>query len=464
MKTYYIKCYGCQQNKNDAEILAGIMESLGYSPVETPEEASVVLVNTCTVRWAAENKALGYIGKLKGIIDRDSHLTPHISRLVGICGCLAQQEKDGLLKKYPFVDFVLGPGSLHELASMITSPACRTGRHLASPISHLGPFIETCDPSLRNLPQKRKPSTVAYVSIMYGCDNFCSFCIVPYVRGREVSRPKEDILTEIEGLDKSVFKEVVLLGQNVNSYGKGYEVKGKGEGNDPHTSYPLPYTCNLAQLLREVNAIKGIDRIKFLTSHPRDMSDEIIQAVKELPKVCEYFHLPLQSGDDEVLKAMNRGYTLHYYSDLVDKIRKAIPDAAITSDVIVGFPGETDKQLKNTLKAIKDVGFDTVNTLSYSDRPGTAASKMEGKIPEEVKGLRLKEVMGVVEATALKKNQQLVGKTVEILVDSPNTGRTRGNKIVKFKGDKALVGKLVNVAITKAKSFIMEGETIPNSR
>jgi len=431
-KTYFIKTYGCQMNVNDSEALAGILESLGYSEAKTPEEADVVLVNTCTVRGSAENKAVGYIGRMKKFKSHGPSPKTQVPspKIIGVCGCLAQQEKKALLTKYPFIDFILGPASLHELKEVLGE------RYEVN-----GTQIETCDPEMRNLPQKRKPSTVAYVSIMYGCDNFCSFCIVPYVRGREVSRPKEDILKDINALDKDIFKEVVLLGQNVNSY-KGLGTRDQGLGG----------------LLREVHKMNGIERIKFLTSHPRDMSDDIIQAVRDLPKVCEYFHLPIQSGDDDVLKAMNRGYTLHYYMDMVNRIRKAVPDAAITSDIIVGFPGETDKQFENTLKCIKDIGFDTVNTMAYSDRPGTASSKMEGKIPEKVKKERLQEVMAVVEATALKKNQGLEGKTVEILVDEPNLGRTRTNKIVKFKGNSSLVGKLVDVKIKKAKSWVVEGQ------
>lgn len=421
-------------NVNDSEALAGQLESLGYSEAKTPESADIILVNTCTVRGSAESKALGYIASLKSSKGQGTRG----KKTIGVCGCLAQQEKDLLLKKYPFVDFVLGPGSLHELSL-----------YLAPQTSYPDSFVETCDPSKRNLPQKRAPSTVAYVSIMYGCDNFCSYCVVPYVRGREVSRPKEDILKEIEGLDKNIYKEVVLLGQNVNSYkGQGSRDKGQ-EGRIQSTG--------LAALLYEVNNIEGIDRVRFLTSHPRDMSDEIIQAVKELPKVCEYFHLPIQSGDDEVLRAMNRGYTLSYYKDMADRIRRAVPDAAITSDAVVGFPGETDAQFRNTLKAIKDIGFDLVNTFSYSDRAGTAASKMDGKISEKVKKERLKELMAVVEDVAAKKNQALMGRTVEVLVDGPNIGRTRTNKVVKFKGDRSLVGKLVNVEIKKARSWVLQG-------
>jgi len=426
MPRYYIKTYGCQMNVNDSEVLAGMLESMGYSEAENPEDADVILVNTCTVRQRAEDKAYTFIYDLRKLKVENSEL------IVGICGCLPQQEKEGLFKKFPFVDFVLGPASIHELGSLIVNHK-----------SKIGMLIETCNPETRNLPQARKPSTTAYISITYGCDNYCSFCIVPYVRGREVSRSKEDILREINGLDKSLFKEVVLLGQNVNSYKNG-----------------------LAGLLRAVSdleprrsvagSIDQIERIRFLTSHPRDMTDDIIQAVRELPKVCEYFHLPLQSGDDEILKKMNRGYTIHYYICLVDRIRKAIPEAAITSDVVVGFPGETDKKFKNTLKAIENLELDSVNTAAYSDRRFTAASKMADKIPDDVKSERLQEVMRVVEDVAFRKNQNLVGKTVEILVDSPGTGRTRTNKIVKFDGGPSQIGKLVNVKIKSAKSWVLQ--------
>jgi tRNA-2-methylthio-N6-dimethylallyladenosine synthase len=438
MSKYFIKTYGCQMNKNDSEVLAGIMESLGYRESMAPDDADVILVNTCTVRQKAEAKALGYIAGLKRYksearnskSETNSNTKIQNRKTIGICGCLPQQEKDALLKKFPFVDFVLGPGSMHELKAVIGDRG--TGK---------GIFVETCNPELRNLPQARKPSTVAYVSIMYGCDNYCSFCIVPYVRGREVSRPGNDILREIEELDRGIFKEIVLLGQNVNSY------RGHGFG--------------LADLLREVHEINGVERIRFLTSHPRDMDEDIIQAVKELPKVCKYFHLPIQSGDDEILKAMNRGYDLAYYKKLVEKIRKVIPEAAITSDVVVGFPGETDKQFENTLKAIGDIEFDLVNTAAYSDRPGTAAEKMDGKLPDDVKSDRLQRVMKVVEEVAYKRNQKLAGRTVEILVDKENIGRTRTNKTVKFSGNKSLIGKSVKVEIKKAKSWVLEGRIEP---
>ncbi len=446
-KSYFIKTYGCQQNVNDSEILAGILESMGYSEAQNPEDADIILVNTCTVRQRAENKAYGFIGGLKKLKSGDerremrdekkSHLTPHTSRLIGVCGCLPQQERANLLQKFPFVDFILGPANVHELREILDG---------ARPKSIT--LTETCNPENRNLPQKRAQDVTAYISIMYGCNNFCSFCIVPYVRGREVSRPEKDILNEIKGLDKNIFKEVVLLGQNVNSYrGQGLGARDQGKG--------------LAGLLKEVHEIKGLERIRFLTSHPRDMSDNIIQAVEGLPKVCEFFHLPLQSGDDQVLKNMNRGYTADYYCSLIDKIRKEIPDAAITSDVVVGFPGETEEQFEHTLYMIRDVRFDAVNTAAYSLRPKTKAAKLPGHLPDDVKRARLNKVMKVVEETAWNVNQKLVGKTVEVLVDKSGIGRTRGNKVVKFDGGNSLAGQLVHVKIVEAKSWVITGSLNP---
>jgi tRNA-2-methylthio-N6-dimethylallyladenosine synthase len=288
---------------------------------------------------------------------------------------------------------------------------------------------------------------------MEGCNNFCSFCVVPYVRGREESRPAIEILEEIKGLDKSIFKEVVLLGQNVNSY------KGRETGNALRVT-----RYGLAQLLKDIHGIDGIERIRFLTSHPRDMSDDIIDAVRELPKVCEYFHLPLQSGDDQILKAMNRGYTSDNYRKLVEKIRKKIPEASITSDAIAGFPGETDGQFENTLKLISELELDLVNTFTYSPRPGTAAEKLPGQLPEEVRSQRLRRLMDVVEVTAGRKNKRLAGTIQEVLVERKKnnrlSGRTRGNTLVKFESEKDLTGKTVNVRITAPAPFVLEGEPV----
>lgn len=410
-------------NKNDSEVLAGILERHGYTRIEGTEDADIILVNTCTVRQTAEDKAYGYISSLKRVKSRGSRVK------VGICGCISQQGKSNLFTRFPFIDFVLGPNSLHELSNILANGKLQMA------------VRESCNPELRELPVKREFSTSAWISIIYGCDNFCSFCIVPYVRGRERSRSKESILKEIKGLDKNTYKEVILLGQNVNSYGKG-------------TNY------GLTELLRDIHNVRGVERIRFLTSHPRDMSDDIINAVKKIPKVCEFFHLPLQSGDNEILKRMNRGYASDHYRRLVEKIRSKIPDTAITSDVVVGFPGETEKQFEATCNIIKELELDAVNTAAYSIREGTAAAEMDGQLPDNIKQNRLQKIMKVVEETAWKVNQKLIGKTVEILVDGKGySGRTRTNKIVKFHADRNdLLGKLVNVRIISAKSWVLEGE------
>ncbi|MFC1767922.1 tRNA (N6-isopentenyl adenosine(37)-C2)-methylthiotransferase MiaB, partial [Candidatus Margulisiibacteriota bacterium] len=354
-------------------------------------------------------------------------------RIIGLCGCIAEKDKNDIFRKIPFVDFVVGPGQEGNIMGLINK--VKKGEH------KLVSTGELCgDYPFKTI--KREKSTTAYIRIMVGCDNYCSYCIVPYVRGREISRLKEDILEEINDLDKKTYKEVVLLGQNVNSYGKG-------------TDHMFP------QLLKDVSGLKGVERIRFFTSHPRDMSDEIIDAVKELPKACEFFHLPLQSGDDVILKRMNRGYTSDHYRKLVDRIRKKIPHAAITSDVVAGFPGETEEQFENTLKLISELELDLVNTFAYSIRQGSAAAKMEGQLPKDVIKDRLQRLMKVVEATVLKRNNALVGTAQEVLVDCKTrtglSGRTRGNKIVLFEGPQKLIGKLVNMKITGAKAWVLHG-------
>jgi tRNA-2-methylthio-N6-dimethylallyladenosine synthase len=417
-KNYFIKTYGCQMNENDSEIMAGILESKGFKPAADIASADIIIANTCSVRDGAERKAKGFIAGL-------AHLKNHKkSLLVGVTGCMAERMGEEILKKYKFVDFVLGPNREMEIEDVVGgSPrAVRTGD---------APDFK--DSSLA----KRQGSVNAWVTIMEGCNNFCSYCIVPYVRGREKSRPVDDVLREIEGLNKDLFKEVTLLGQNVNSY-----------------------EFRLAKLLEEVSKIDGIRRIKFMTSHPRDMGEDIIRAVAENEKVCEFFHLPLQSGDDDVLKAMNRGYDSSYYRGLVKKIRNMVPSAAITSDVIAGFPGETEKNFENTLDLIRELELDSVNTLAFDPRPGTAAEKLSGRLPHEAVSGRLQRLMRVVEETALKKNSSLTGSVQELLVESPVTGRTRTNKIVKFSSKKAKQGDIVKARITAAKSWVLQGEII----
>ena len=423
-------------NVNDTEILAGMLESEGYEAAKDIRVSGdqgaresgyqdirdgIILVNTCCVRESAENKAFGFISSLKPIKAQNPDL------IVAVCGCIPKEVHIDLKKKFPFVDLIFGPDEKHKLSEFLGLNGCE-------------------------IKPKREKSVTAYVTIIEGCNNFCSFCIVPYVRGRERSRPAHEIIEEIKELDKSVFKEVVLLGQNVNSY--------QGLAARPACRQAGGQLLGIANLLQQVHEIDGIERIRFLTSHPRDMSDDIIDAVKDLPKVCEYFHLPLQSGDDEILKAMNRGYTSDYYRRLVERIRNKIPDATVTSDAIAGFPGETEEQFKNTLKLIKELELDLVNTAAYSIRPGTAALKLPGQLPENTKKERLKELMAIVEAAALKRNKGLIGKTLEVLVNENGVGRTRGNKVVKFRSKEDLTGQLINVKVTDAGSWVLAGDIV----
>ena len=440
-------------NENDSEVLSHILEQAGYQELRTSgypdiKGPGIVLLNTCCVRENAEQKARGYLGALKNLKEKNPNV------LIGLCGCIPQERGEEILKKYPYLDLLMGPAALFRFSEILKK--LESGSRVVDLSEDYD--IEHCVPERKN----EKNKVLAYITIMRGCNNFCSYCIVPYVRGREQSRNVESILSEIKGLDPSI-KEIMLLGQNVNSYKYG-----------------------LAELLRKIDGLitehgtrNTEHRIRFMTSHPRDMSDEIINAVKELPQFCEYFHLPLQHGDDEMLKAMNRGYDSGFYKRLVDKIRGNIPGAAVTSDIIVGFPGETDKQFQNSLKMIRECELDLVNTTAYSIRPKTKAALMKGHLPEEIKQERLQEVMRVVNDVALKQNRKLVGTTQEILVDQSASqpvgqskikdwktgrpedrrtfwGRTRTNKIVKFSGNYK-IGDLAAVKITSAKAFILQG-------
>ena len=423
VKRYFIKTYGCQMNENDSEIMSGMLESKGFRPAKDIGSADIIITNTCSVRDGAERKAKGFIADLVHLKKKKKGL------LIGVTGCMAERMGDDLLKKYGFVDFVLGPNMEGKIADILEDRSRPTGATLLC----TGDSPDFKKASLA----VRENAVNAWVTIMEGCDNFCSYCIVPYVRGREKSRAVDEILREIEALDKNTFKEVTLLGQNVNSYSFG-----------------------LAGLLKKVAKVDGVHRVKFMTSHPKDMSDDIIDAVAGNEKICEYFHLPLQSGDDEILAKMNRGYDSAYYSSLVKKIRRLIPGAAVTSDVIAGFPGETRKNFENTLNLIKELELDAVNTLAFDPRPGTAAAKMHGKLDRAEISERLQELMRTVEDVTEKKNRALIGSVHELLVESPGIGRTRTNKIVKFGPKEIKQGAFVTARIVSAKSWVLQGELI----
>ncbi len=422
MPAYFIRTYGCQMNESDSEIIAGILESKGFVPSPDALNADIIITNTCSVRDSAEGKAKGFISTLAELKRKNPAL------IIAVIGCMAERLKESLLRTYPFVDIVLGPNKENEIETAIEKI-----------YSGQNSFVLTGDDTaFRNsLLSKRVPGVNAWVTIMEGCNNFCSYCIVPYVRGREKSRPPQEVLDEIHSLDKSIFKEVMLLGQNVNSYEHGF-----------------------SKLLASAADIPGVLRLRFMTSHPKDMTDDIIDAVRDIPNVCESFHIPLQSGDDGILKLMNRGYDADYYSRLVGRIRDKIPEASVSADAIAGFPGETQTQFENTLRLIEKLELDAVNTLAFNPRPGTKAASLPDQVDQSEKSRRLQELMLVVEAAAMKRSRRFLGTTQEILVEKPGSGRTRSGKIVKFPKGAVKAGDFVLVRINEAKSWVLDAEVV----
>ncbi len=436
-KKVYIKTFGCQMNENDSEKMLWLL-SEEYEPVKAPSEADLILINTCSVREKPEYKVHSEVGRFKHLKKRKPHL------ILGITGCVAQQKGEALVKRFPFVDIVLGTQEFYRIKEAIK--LVKKGK---------GPVVWTELKDSFNLPfvppvRKLCSGVKAYVTIMQGCDNFCTYCIVPYVRGREVSRPPEEILKEVETLASYGIKEVMLLGQNVNSYGK----KEKG--------FP-----SFAELLKMVAQIEGIWRVRFTTSHPKDLSDELIEVIAKEPKVCKHLHLPLQAGSNRVLKRMNRKYTLEDYLQKVEKLKKLCPEIALTTDIIVGFPGETEKDFEETLKALEKIRYHEIFSFKYSDRPFTAAQKFEDKVPEEEKEKRLDAVHKVQERITQEIYQSYVGKEVEVLVEGRSKkdpsmfmGRTSTNVIVNFIAalEEELIGTLVKVRVTSAGKHSLKGE------
>lgn len=437
-KYYHNLTYGCQMNENDSERLAGQLEAVGYTYTDSLEEADLILINTCCVRESAEKKIYGKIGELK----RLKAVRPHL--IIGIVGCMAQKDREKIIKKAPHVDIVMGTNNLHKLVEIIAE--------VASSKEHVVAVWEEAGAASGEFPVSHKGKVAAYVPIMYGCNNFCTYCIVPYVRGRERSRKVSDIVKEVTQLGSEGFKDITLLGQNVNSYGKDHH-----EG-----------TTDFADLLAEVDKVETIERIRYMTSHPRDMNRKVIETVAGSQKICEHFHLPIQAGSDILLKRMNRGYTTEYYRELIKNVRTLVPGASITTDLIVGFPGETDELFAETLTFIKEIQFDAAYTFLYSQRSGTPAATMPEQIPLEVKKARLKKLMDAQNEISLLLNKKLEGRTVEVLVegDSKNDaakfmGRTRTNKLVIWeKTGRENVGDLVNIEITHAQTWLLKGQAI----
>ena len=437
-RKFYIRTYGCQMNEHDTEVMAGIFMALGYEPTEVIEEADVVLLNTCAIRENAENKVFGELGFLLKYKRKNPEM------LIGVCGCMSQEESvvNKILKQYHHVDMVFGTHNIHRLPNILKE-AYMSKEMVVEVWSKEGDVIE-------NLPKKRIGSIKAWVNIMYGCDKFCTYCIVPYTRGKERSRRPEEIIQEVRELAAQGYKEIMLLGQNVNAYGKDFE--------------DIEY--RLGDLMDELSKI-DIPRIRFTTSHPRDFDDHLIEVLAKGGNLVEHIHLPVQSGANDILKIMARKYTREHFLQLVDKIKAAIPNVCLTTDIIVGYPNETEEQFEETLDLYRKVGFDMAFTYIYSPREGTPAAKMVDNVPESVKKERLQRLNEVVAEYSAKALKQLEGEIVEVLVEGSSkrrddvlAGYTRRNRLVNFKGSQDLVGKLVKVKVLEAKSYSLVGEIV----
>ena len=438
MDKYYIETWGCQMNEEDSEKLSGMLKRIGYERTEAKENASIIIFNTCCVRENAENKVFGNLGALKKMKEENPNL------IIAICGCMMQQKgmADTILKKFPYVDIIFGTHNSYKFPEYLNRVK-QEGVQVKEIINKETKIVE-------GIPIDRKSDLKGFVTIMYGCNNFCTYCVVPFVRGRERSRKPEDIIKEIKDLVANGYKEITLLGQNVNSYGKGLEEE-----------------IDFATLLRKINEVEGLERVRFMTSHPKDLNEDVIMAIKECDKLCEQIHLPVQSGSSRILKVMNRHYTREQYLDLVKKIKKEIPNVGFSTDIIVGFPGETDEDFEETLSLIKEVEYDSAYTFIYSRRKYTPADEMEDQIPDEVKHERFNRLVSTSNEIIARKNKLYEGKIVEVLVEGTSkndetrlSGRTRGGKLVNFTGNKENIGNLVNVKITKAQSFSLTGEEV----
>ncbi|WP_285766667.1 tRNA (N6-isopentenyl adenosine(37)-C2)-methylthiotransferase MiaB [Peribacillus sp. SI8-4] len=437
-KKFYIRTYGCQMNEHDTEVMAGIFTALGYQPTNTVDDANVILLNTCAIRENAENKVFGELGHLKSLKLEKPDL------LLGVCGCMSQEESvvKRILEKHHFVDMIFGTHNIHRLPQILNE-AYLSKEMVIEVWSKEGDVIE-------NLPKVRKGKTKAWVNIMYGCDKFCTYCIVPYTRGKERSRRPEDIIQEVRHLAAQGYKEITLLGQNVNAYGKDFT--------------DIEY--RFGDLMDEIRKI-DIPRIRFTTSHPRDFDDHLIEVLAKGGNLVDHIHLPVQSGSSDTLKIMARKYTREQYLELVRKIKRAIPSASLTTDIIVGYPNETEEHFEETMSLYREVGFDAAYTYIYSPREGTPAAKMQDNVPMEVKKERLQRLNALVNETCALKMKEYGGQVVEVLVEGESkknsevlAGYTTKNKLVNFKGPKSAIGQIVKVKITGTKTWSLNGDMV----
>ena len=435
--TYCLTTFGCQMNEKQSEVVAGIMDEIGYHR-QDDEEADVVIYNTCTVRENANLKVYGRLGHLHSLKDKNPDMK------IILFGCMMQEQHvvDKIRKTYPFVNLVFGTHNIFKFAELFYQ--------MQQSEQQLVDIWEGTDQIVEDLPTERNYTFKSGVNIMFGCNNFCSYCIVPYVRGRERSREPKDIIREIEKLVADGVVEVMLLGQNVNSYGKNLE-------------QPMTF----AALLREAEKVEGLKRIRFMTSHPKDLSDELIEVMKESKKICPHFHLPLQSGSSAILKKMNRHYTKERYLELVRKLRAALPDISLTTDIIVGFPGETEEDFLETMEVVKEVQYDSAFTFIYSKRTGTPAAVMENQIPDDVVKDRFDRLLAEVQEISRERCARFEGQTMDVLVEDVNdhdpslvTGRLTNNLLVHFKGTEDLIGKIVDVHLDECRGFYYMGTMI----
>jgi tRNA-2-methylthio-N6-dimethylallyladenosine synthase len=437
-KKLAIVTYGCQMNKYDSERIVGLLQNADYELTEDVRQANLVILNTCSIREKADQKFYSELGRLKRIKQHRPNM------LIGVCGCIPQRARGEILARAPYVDLVFGTLNVSRVLELLQQVE-----------SHGEPVMEITDKVLDDdlgaLPVSRDNHVTAFVSVMHGCNKRCSFCVVPNTRGPQVSRPLQVILDEVRQLAQAGYREVTLLGQNVNAYGVDLR----------------PRSIDFADLLAAVNAIDGIERIRFVTSHPLDFTQHLVEAMAELDKVCEALHLPFQAGADRILKAMRRGYSAAEYRDLIARLREAVPDISLSTDVIVGFPGETEEDFLETRRMLELVRFDSMFLFNYSERPGTVAPNLPDQVPHDVKQRRFNGLMNMQKRIALAANLPYEGYIVEILVEGPSkkdptklTGRTRTNKIVNFPGDPTLIGMLVPVRVTRAGLYALDGETV----
>ena len=454
-KKAFLLVYGCQMNVSDAERMAGELASIGYARTDEMRAADLILINTCCVRESAEDRVYGKIGEIK-------HLKEQNPRLIfGITGCMAQKEGDTLIARAPHIDFVLGTSKVHELKNIVQEIEVERGLGagtaggaaiMTATRDKHGRFVDV-NLTETELPDggpvAREGKLSAWIPIMYGCNNFCTYCIVPYVRGRERSRRPEDVVAEVREAVAQGYKEVTLLGQNVNSYGKDHKL------------------ADFADLLKMVDEVPGIERVRFMTSHPKDLSDKLIETIANGKHICEHIHLPVQYGSDKILSAMHRIYTVDSYRALVKRIRAAIPDVALTTDLIVGFPGETDEDFAQMLDFLREIRYDSAYTFIYSKRSGTPAAKMEDQVPDALKHERLEKLMAVQNEISREINDQFLDTVQEVMVEGPSkndaamwSGRTRTNKLVIFPHGAEQPGDFVNVKITHPQTWVLKGERV----